>query len=236
MKTRRVFDRRTKTTAQRSLGFAFVTFASPKDAQSVVSALNDKDHEGRPLKVEIARPEEPREKKEEDGEAKEEKPKAARKTRRRSRRATDEEAEEGAEEGEEAEANGDAKPKAAGRRRRPSAAAARPKAEKPSLEGRPQSKTQVFVSNLPFSVNSDQLNEFFTSKGLKVAESQVISRRLRSGAERSKGFGFVTFQSEADQQKAVNELSGAEFDGRKINVRVAVERAAEEAAAEAGEQ
>ena len=37
--------------------------------------------------------------------------------------------------------------------------------------------------------------------------------------KRSKGFGFVTFSSEAEAQKAVSELNEKELNGRAIQVR-----------------
>ena len=44
----------------RSKGFGFVEMERDADAQSAISALNDQEHEGRPLKVNEAKPREPR--------------------------------------------------------------------------------------------------------------------------------------------------------------------------------
>ena len=43
----------------RSKGFGFVTFAKSADAQKAVSEMNDKDIQGRPLKVSEAKPMDP---------------------------------------------------------------------------------------------------------------------------------------------------------------------------------
>ena len=43
----------------RSKGFGFVTFAKAEDAAKAIAAMNDKDVEGRPLKVSEAKPMDP---------------------------------------------------------------------------------------------------------------------------------------------------------------------------------
>jgi len=43
----------------RSKGFGFVTFAKAEDAAKAIAALNEKDIEGRPLKVSEAKPMDP---------------------------------------------------------------------------------------------------------------------------------------------------------------------------------
>jgi len=40
----------------RSKGFGFVEMATDGDAQAAIAALNDKEHDGRPLRVNEARP------------------------------------------------------------------------------------------------------------------------------------------------------------------------------------
>lgn len=44
----------------RSRGFAFVEMSSPEEAQKAIDMLDGKDLDGRPLKVNIARPKEDR--------------------------------------------------------------------------------------------------------------------------------------------------------------------------------
>ncbi len=82
-------------------------------------------------------------------------------------------------------------------------------------------QNKLFVGNLSWGVNDDQLKEFFSQIGA-VTEAVVIVDRM-SG--RSKGYGFVTFEEDADAQKAVEELDGKELDGRAINVSIARPRA-----------
>ena len=44
----------------RSKGFGFVEMASDEEAQAAIDGLNEKEHDGRPLTVNEARPREPR--------------------------------------------------------------------------------------------------------------------------------------------------------------------------------
>lgn len=44
----------------RSKGFGFVEMASDQDAQAAIEGLNDREHDGRPMRVNEARPRESR--------------------------------------------------------------------------------------------------------------------------------------------------------------------------------
>ena len=77
------------------------------------------------------------------------------------------------------------------------------------------STTMLYVSNLPFSVDDEQLREVFSD--YDVTSAYVAVRR--NG--RSKGFGFVSFGSSGEQQKALEKADGLELDGRTLNVNVA---------------
>ena len=58
-----------------------------------------------------------------------------------------------------------------------------------------------------------------------VEEAVVIIDRMKN---RSKGFGFVTFSTEDEAQKAMTEMNGKEIDGRAVNVSLAREERKEE--------
>lgn len=75
----------------------------------------------------------------------------------------------------------------------------------------------LFIGSLAYATNDDSLKAFFEQIG-EVASAKVITDR-ESG--RSKGFGFVEFVNEEDNQKAVDQLDGKELDGRAINVGLA---------------
>jgi RNA recognition motif-containing protein len=100
------------------------------------------------------------------------------------------------------------------RRRRPR----RPKAETTETPQQPRasSKTTLFVANLPFSVDDDGLSKIFT--GLSIKSAHVVKKR--NG--RSKGFGFVEFDSEDAQAKAKNAIDKKVVDDRELIVKVAL--------------
>lgn len=78
-------------------------------------------------------------------------------------------------------------------------------------------KNKLYVGNLPYTVDSDQLRNLFAEFG-EITEARVITDR-HSG--RSKGFGFVEFTNEEDAQKAIDAMSGKDIEGRNLVVNVA---------------
>ena len=77
--------------------------------------------------------------------------------------------------------------------------------------------TKLYVGNLPYSVNDDALKEMFSSYG-NVLSASIIMDRM-SG--RSKGFGFVELEDDAEAQKAISEMHEKDVGGRNIVVSVA---------------
>lgn len=80
--------------------------------------------------------------------------------------------------------------------------------------------TNIYVGNLPFSTNSNDLEELFAQHGT-VDRAQVISDRETG---RSRGFGFVEMDSDSEAQTAIEALNGQDFGGRQLRVNVARER------------
>ena len=104
-------------------------------------------------------------------------------------------------------------------------------ARRPSKPRGPPSATVVYVGNLPFAVTDEDLKKYF--ENYEIENAHVVSFK-NSG--RSKGFGFVTFKKEAEQQQALAEV--IEVDGRKLSLRAAYteEPHATEAAGEEEQQ
>ncbi len=75
----------------------------------------------------------------------------------------------------------------------------------------------LFIGSLAYATTDDSLKAHFEQVG-PVASARVITDR---DSGRSKGFGFVEFESDDDNQKAVDQLNGKELDGRAINVSLA---------------
>ena len=74
--------------------------------------------------------------------------------------------------------------------------------------------TKLYVGGLPYSVTNEELENLFASFGA-VSSAQVIMDR-ESG--RSKGFGFVEMNEDADAKTAISELNGKDYQGRSLTV------------------
>jgi hypothetical protein len=79
------------------------------------------------------------------------------------------------------------------------------------------SKTVVFVSNLPYSIDDDGLKDIF--KDYNVTSAHVVRHRVGG---RSKGFGFVELSDEEEQKKALKGLKNVESKGRVLVIKVAL--------------
>ncbi|CAK9226966.1 unnamed protein product [Sphagnum troendelagicum] len=84
------------------------------------------------------------------------------------------------------------------------------------------SPNKLFVGNLSWNVDDDSLETIFSDYG-KVLEAKVISDRETG---KSRGFGFVTLASATEVNEAINNLDGAEYDGRQLRVNLAGEKPA----------
>ena len=78
-------------------------------------------------------------------------------------------------------------------------------------------KQNLFVGSLAYATTDDSLKAFFETVG-EVERASVATDRETG---RSRGFGFVTFVDEANNQKAIDQLNGKELDGRAITVNAA---------------
>lgn len=73
---------------------------------------------------------------------------------------------------------------------------------------------KLYVGNLPFTSNENDLISVFSEHGTVMSARVVIDR----DTGRSKGFGFVEMGSEDEAQRAVQVLNGAQFMGRPLTV------------------
>ncbi|HRH17391.1 MAG TPA: RNA-binding protein [Aquabacterium sp.] len=79
------------------------------------------------------------------------------------------------------------------------------------------SNNKLYVGNLAYSVRDQDLQDAFGAYG-QVQSAKVMMDR---DTGRSKGFGFVEMESDADAQSAINGLNGQPLAGRSIVVNVA---------------
>ena len=79
---------------------------------------------------------------------------------------------------------------------------------------------KLYVGNLSYNVSSSDLDQLFSQFGT-VQSAQVIQDR---DTGRSKGFGFVEMDTEAQAQAAIQGLNDQEHDGRRLTVNEAKPR------------
>ena len=79
---------------------------------------------------------------------------------------------------------------------------------------------KLFVGSLAWATTDAGLEEFFAQFGT-VASAKVVTDRA---TDRSRGFGFVEFEDDAEADKAIAEGNGKDLDGREITVNEAKPR------------
>ena len=72
----------------------------------------------------------------------------------------------------------------------------------------------IYVGNLPYTTNDDELRELFAEFG-DVASASVIMDR---DTGRSRGFGFVEMSTQAEAEAAISALNQKDMGGRALNV------------------
>jgi RNA recognition motif-containing protein len=78
----------------------------------------------------------------------------------------------------------------------------------------------IYVGNLVWDATMDDLFALFKEHG-EVAQAQVIMDR---DTGRSRGFGFVVMNNDAEAQKAIEALNGFSYKGRSLTVNEAQPR------------
>jgi len=76
---------------------------------------------------------------------------------------------------------------------------------------------KIYVGNLSYRTAEDQLTQQFSKYGQISSTVIVIDR----ATNRSKGFGFITFEDDNAASRAVEEMNGKEIDGRTVKVSIA---------------
>ena len=72
----------------------------------------------------------------------------------------------------------------------------------------------IYVGNLPYSVDDQALQELFTPHGT-VTSARVIIDKFTG---RSKGFGFVEMPDTAEANAAISALNDTDCEGRNLRV------------------
>lgn len=80
---------------------------------------------------------------------------------------------------------------------------------------------RLFVGNVPFAIDENDLRDFVNAAGhAPVRVSVPVDRETR----KPRGFAFLEFESSEDADKARGDLHGMPLLGRTLKVDVAKER------------
>jgi RNA recognition motif-containing protein len=74
---------------------------------------------------------------------------------------------------------------------------------------------KIYVGNLEYSVNEDELKQIMSEKGLTPKDVKVIKDKATG---RSKGFGFAEFETDEQVEAAITTLEGVDLKGRQLKV------------------
>lgn len=78
----------------------------------------------------------------------------------------------------------------------------------------------IYVSNLSFNVQDEDLRAYFEEYGEVTSAKVIIDRETG----RSRGFGFVEMPDQASAEAAIGGLDGASVEGRSMRVNEAKPR------------
>lgn len=73
---------------------------------------------------------------------------------------------------------------------------------------------KLYVGGVPYSSTDQGLKDAFSKAG-KVVSATIIMDKMTG---RSKGFGFVEMESDADAAAAIDMFNGKDFEGRNLTV------------------
>jgi RNA recognition motif-containing protein len=75
--------------------------------------------------------------------------------------------------------------------------------------------TKIYVGNLPYSCDKEQLKALFGDGGRVVEDVAIITDRVTG---QPRGFAFVQMANADDAAKAIEQLHGTSYGGRTLTV------------------
>ncbi|OXB55045.1 hypothetical protein ASZ78_016081, partial [Callipepla squamata] len=78
---------------------------------------------------------------------------------------------------------------------------------------------RIFVGGIDFKTNENDLRKFFAQYGC-VREVKIVNDR----AGISKGYGFITFETQEDAQKILQEAKKLNYKDKKLNIGPAIRK------------
>lgn len=80
----------------------------------------------------------------------------------------------------------------------------------------------LYVGNLGRETTEDAVRKAFVAGGTPTKSVSILRSPQN---DRSRGFGFVEFESEADAEAAIQKMNGVDLEGKPLKVSQARERA-----------
>lgn len=78
-------------------------------------------------------------------------------------------------------------------------------------------ETKLYVGNLSYNANEDNLRTLFSDVGTVVSVTLIKDR----DSGQSKGFGFIEMESQVEIEAAIARFNGFMFEGRELKVNIA---------------
>lgn len=72
----------------------------------------------------------------------------------------------------------------------------------------------IYVGNIPYTMKETDIEQLFAEYGA-VMSVKIITDKF---THRSKGYGFVEMENEAEGEKAIENLNGKDVLGRNIKI------------------
>ena len=83
----------------------------------------------------------------------------------------------------------------------------------------------LFVSGFPLDLDETKLAKLFEVYGITVKSARIITHPSTGF---SRGFGFVTIETQEEVQQAISKINGQFFEGARITVKKAQPKASQE--------
>jgi len=75
--------------------------------------------------------------------------------------------------------------------------------------------TKIYVGNLPYTCDDQQLRDLFGGDGRSVQDVAIITDKMTG---QPRGFAFVNMTTDDDAKRAIEALHGSSFGGRTLTV------------------
>lgn len=74
---------------------------------------------------------------------------------------------------------------------------------------------KLYVGNLPFQANEEEIKNWFQQAGATVANVSLVTDKFTG---QPRGFGFVEINNDEEAGRAIQALNGQDFMGRNVVV------------------